>query len=284
MDVETLRQHIHQHAFRIELPTEQYIFSILLSGYKILPDFRHYHAAYEIKLRYDENDLQAPAVFEIIPPHTWHQRTHRTAEYPTLVSFLCYVSDRPGQENERLYFSNSVLHAFLQLDQPVEFPDTFEGRNLVQKILNEAETPSGSMERIYARMQLLMTELAYVLPVERPDKQNDAKYNMVKYYPESIEAFLGIKYCDPDCSREQLAELLYISSRQLGRILQQLYGKSFRDLLTEYRMETAHVLQKQHYSSAETAKAVGYRSESGFLHAWEQYYGYAYGKIGKDMF
>lgn len=70
-----------------------------------------------------------------------------------------------------------------------------------------------------------------------------------------------------------LAEELGVSRRQLDRIFQKLYGKSYRDKLLEVRAEVACDLLKQNLSICEITERLGYGSSSNFAAFFKSVYG-----------
>lgn len=70
-----------------------------------------------------------------------------------------------------------------------------------------------------------------------------------------------------------LAEELGVSRRQLDRIFQKLYGRSYREKLLEVRAEAACDLLKEGLPIREIAERVGYGSSSNFTAFFKSVYG-----------
>ena len=84
-------------------------------------------------------------------------------------------------------------------------------------------------------------------------------------------------------SQEDMAKALSLSSRQLNRILQQLYGTSFRQLLIDVRLhKAAQLLTKTDRPIEDVAMSVGYTSLSGFYSAFLAKFGISAGKYRKQ--
>ena len=93
-----------------------------------------------------------------------------------------------------------------------------------------------------------------------------------------IENYLLFRYQD-NITEEDLAAEMNLSKRQLSRVLQLTYGKSFRQLLIETRMHrAAQLLQEGGHSIEEIAYLTGYTSLSGFYSAFHKYFGVPVGK------
>jgi AraC-like DNA-binding protein len=68
---------------------------------------------------------------------------------------------------------------------------------------------------------------------------------------------------------EDLAEKLFVSRRQLSRILQECYGMNFRDKLLQARIDRAMwLLRHTDKPVGEIAEAVGYTAPSSFYHVF----------------
>ena len=100
----------------------------------------------------------------------------------------------------------------------------------------------------------------------------------------AIEEFFHSHHPEP-VTEEDLASLLHISKRQLSRVLQQLFGSSFRKLLIEVRLSHAvQLLATTDFSAEEIAGMVGYSSVSGFYEAFRKRYGVAAGSYKRNRF
>lgn len=83
-------------------------------------------------------------------------------------------------------------------------------------------------------------------------------------------------------TQEDLAAFLNLSTRQLNRILQQLYGTSFRQRLIDVRLhKAAQLLTTTERAIDDIALSVGYTSLSGFYSAFHSKFGISAGKRRK---
>jgi AraC-like DNA-binding protein len=72
-------------------------------------------------------------------------------------------------------------------------------------------------------------------------------------------------YFDTDIDASKLAEMLYISERQLARIVKRHYGRTIRRVITDRRLSVAAALLIETNQSAETiSAAVGFGTKSSF--------------------
>ena len=96
-----------------------------------------------------------------------------------------------------------------------------------------------------------------------------------------IDDYLYHHSGDP-ITQEALAAYLNLSTRQLNRILQQLYGTSFRQLLIDVRLhKAAQLLTNTERAIDDIALSVGYTSVSGFYSAFQSKFGISAGKHRK---
>ena len=78
---------------------------------------------------------------------------------------------------------------------------------------------------------------------------------------------------------EQLADQLHLSKRQLGRLIQELYGMTFREKLLAARMDcAAWLLRTTQNSTGEIARQVGYGSEPTFYTKFKHHHGISPGQ------
>ncbi len=83
-----------------------------------------------------------------------------------------------------------------------------------------------------------------------------------------IEEYIFTHLCE-QITEENLAREMHLSKRQLSRVLRQLFGKSFRQMLIEARLNrAAQLLCETDLSVEEIATQVGYTSLSGFYTAF----------------
>lgn len=132
--------------------------------------------------------------------------------------------------------------------------------------------------------QLFVTVVRSLLrgqPIEKkpepPENTADNRRLRVEFYLHS--------HCAEPITEEDLAEHMHISKRQLSRVLQQLYGTSFRKLLIDVRLSRAvQLMSTTDLSADEVAAQVGYHSVSGFYDAFRKKFGESVGNYRKNLF
>lgn len=80
-------------------------------------------------------------------------------------------------------------------------------------------------------------------------------------------------YCDPDFSIEKMAESLDTNARYVSDVVNDVFGKTFRTMLNEYRVRKAIERMEDRenygkYTVKAIAESVGYRSQSTFIGAF----------------
>ena len=96
------------------------------------------------------------------------------------------------------------------------------------------------------------------------------RYNH-QYYV--IEQHINKNY-NKKASTEEIAQALHMSRRQVDRIVDQIWGKTFATLILERRMLIAQkLLQKTNMPCVKVAEKVGYTSYPGFYLAFRRHFG-----------
>ena len=98
-----------------------------------------------------------------------------------------------------------------------------------------------------------------------------------------IEQHINTHY-NKKTSVDEIAELLHISRRQADRIVIQIFGKTYANLVTERRMSIAQtLLQKTDISCTQVAEKIGYSSYAGFYTAFHQHFGVSPDELRESM-
>lgn len=149
-------------------------------------------------------------------------------------------------------------------------PQTREAARLILSEL--AEEKSLSQKAIRAGFHLLFVYLLRDLGLEM-EKSGSGEVHEEIRRRNAIDTFFGSQM-PFGCSKERLARELGVSERQLGRILQELYGKNFREMLLQSRMENAAwMLRSQDVPVKNVARALKYASEVAFCQAFHEWHG-----------
>lgn len=77
-----------------------------------------------------------------------------------------------------------------------------------------------------------------------------------------------------DISLDFIAKKLYLSTRQVNRIVQSFYGCTYREIISRTRIKVAaELLRTSSMTVSEISTQVGYRSLRGFYSAFKKHYG-----------
>lgn len=87
-----------------------------------------------------------------------------------------------------------------------------------------------------------------------------------------IDQFFEQYYSD-NCGEEKLANLLFVSKRQLSRYMKKIYGMTYREKLINTRLEHAKwLLLNSNLDIASISKMIGYSSETSFYNMFSSQY------------
>ena len=88
-----------------------------------------------------------------------------------------------------------------------------------------------------------------------------------------LESYIGARYYE-NITAESLAAMLYISPRQLSRIVHKRYGESLHRIIIKKRVEiAAKLLTESNLSIEEVTSAVGFDTKSCFYRIFKAEYG-----------
>ena len=128
-----------------------------------------------------------------------------------------------------------------------------------------AQTLSGNLpkDNLQYFMYLLFSELFYRIKPHVPDSGTNLG-KQVKYI-NTIETYITQHYCE-EIHLSDIADELYLCTKQITRIIQKEYGCSFSELVTRHRLAAACMLLKHTMLSVrEIAANVGYRDRENYF-------------------
>lgn len=167
-----------------------------------------------------------------------------------------------------------ICEVFSRLEESVEIEDTFGSMAHAKEIRKLAiDMEFGTKELISAEMRIIMVKLAKTLNSgifeQLPQKQSleeERELRLENFFAEAIK--------DPNCSKLQLADTLGVSERQLTRILQELYGKNYHELVLASRMRIAQAFLERGEAIEKVMPKSGYVSRRTFERAYKKYFGH----------
>lgn len=118
-------------------------------------------------------------------------------------------------------------------------------------------------------MSLMAKQISFDNPISSQQHESTEKSSR-KWI---IEEHISSNYYVPD-GLSGLAKKLYLSERQTRALVLKTFGKNYKEMIIEQRMENANIMLRNPLLSLdEISQQIGYRSYSGFYLAYTKYYG-----------
>lgn len=253
--------------------------AVLDSGFTGRMEFSdevHAHAYYELVLAAEgrvwvEPDRVAPLLLEegqicLLPPGIYHRiRPAEENSGKLAVRFQC------GQEGRgQLY--RPATEALNHCREAVRLAEPKRLCHILQELRQELQTRGIAQELLLQNIlsQCFFLLLRQLMPEENTDAANETGEDPARLL--QIEDFLLQNFHEP-ITEQTLAAYMHLSKRQVSRVLAQSYGKSFRTLLVELRLQqAARLLTETTLPVEQVASQVGYTSLSGFYAAFRKAY------------
>ena len=255
----------------------------------------HTHSYYEILFSLEGGfflDLADGACKEVrmgdvclIPPGVYHGTRSCGDTSKKLALRFRYVREAGQTQSGSLY---EIFHrAMTACEDVILFDGDSDMVHQVDELHREILTPGRAMkeytEVLLNQLYLLLTrKLDRRLQVDVTAKQADVgdEREQRRIW---IEEYFQKYYCS-SITEEHMAEQMCLSKRQVSRVLREIYGKSFRQLLIGERLNrAAQLLLITDWSVEDIAEAVGYTSLSGFYSAFRQKFGVSAGQYRKTF-
>ncbi len=229
---------------------------------------RHTNAGYELHIVLTgsctfgldtEKHVLNPGDGVFIPPGLFH---HSKKNGKNFSKFCCNFRIEQGALSETLQKTLCESGPFLHFNASV--------LNLCQKMHQESEDHS-PFYRDYIQAKLSELLILVFRKINLISKEQWIPQN-----PEdTVTAIIDNFFCFVESGSEKdLANQLHFSVRQLSRILQKHYGKTFREKLIDARMDhAAYLLKSTSLSVNDISQKVGYRSVGTFFKTFQHYYG-----------
>ncbi len=134
---------------------------------------------------------------------------------------------------------------------------------------------------LLAELYINLLRILMPIPCTQSQKMPAADNLNTRYI--KIEAFYE-DHLHEQITQKDLADSLFLSTRQIARILKTIYGLSFHEKLTEMRLNRAAALITETELSLETiSEMVGYDSYTGFYLAFRKKYGISVSAFRKRL-
>ena len=237
---------IHAH-FYYELFYARKDFTVLISGKEI--------------------DLKQGQLL-LVSPNAYH-----TGKYAETSAFfaLCFLF-KINKDKEDLTLYNELQQLFAQEEYTL-FDKNDQLISVMESIISyDASGSSDSKHLICARFY----ELIFLLKEYRRNasKQTVAACKWGSRPDFDINGYIGSHLKDPNLSLEKVAQKVNLSSKQIGRIIKQKTGLTFRQYLISLRMQNAtYLLAESRLKIKDISDAVGYNSVHVFYAAFRKVHG-----------
>ena len=216
---------------------------------------------------------------------TEHQSYHIGAGKAALIAPQCYHQTYTEAETEKF----NVHFSLMRLNRHFDSEDTyaklikaFSGSEV--EIIESAEQIGETIsalkklrvadcflreERLRAELTKFILELYDLLSMcEKSENLADINQLSGILYRDELDILLAQNFSE-EINLDFLADALYLSPKRVSKLIKSLYGKSFRELKTEMRIQVAkQMLKESNLTIDEIGKRVGYNSTRGFLSAF----------------
>lgn len=233
--------------------------------------YEHYHPCFE--LHYIEsgeaeyvcgkkNVKVGAGELLIIPPRMYHKEISETDENVKMTLGLEIKVPDKGAFSNDLDFCKSFSREGVTV---IFVNDSLLKEKLLQikRLASNADNGHIAREKMRAiaheftvYLYERLTETSAKSTAPTPDTTISREYE--------IDTFIARNF-KSSVSRDVLAEKLHVSPRQLHRIIKKSYGKTYREKLSEIRLEIAiSFLETTNKSISEIAEELGYSSNASF--------------------
>ena len=233
--------------------------------------YEHYHPCFEIHyieegeatfLCGKETVTATAGSLLIIPPRMFHKEISSLPKTSKMAFTLDVSAPEKSATDSDEYFYNTfprtrVLTVFVNNNSLKQ--DLLQ----LKKFSASASGDFASREKIRALAHLLTVDLYELLSKDAPKDTATLKDTAVTREYE-IDTFMALNFMS-NSSRDELAGKLHVSPRQLHRIIKKSYGKTYREKLSELRLEIAiSFLETTDKSIADIAEELGYSTNASF--------------------
>ncbi|MBR6530002.1 MAG: helix-turn-helix transcriptional regulator [Clostridia bacterium] len=218
--------------------------------------------------------------FCIIPPRTYHY----TVEKKASVSAITFsFSFRKVEKESKTDLYQALTEALNTDGKPLLFTRAFALAHTLFELTEEMGRGAlGKSERLQTKTaEALFCLLDLICPSLRGECSDALSPSTRQQF--AIDNFFAQNY-DHDVTAKDLADIIFLSERQTNRVLEELYGLSFKQKLIEARIQIAmQRLIRTNLSVTEVARLSGYQSNVGFHTAFRQLTGMTPAKYRKMM-
>ena len=251
---------------------EQFLDADYSEGKGIKQSFVHCHRFYELHVMLegscayragDSQFLLSAGQYCIFAPGVYHAQQDESLPFKSYI-LLLNSENFADDVGKQLY--NKTEGATVYIGDATEIVPVCKMR--MQKPEN------GDFYTQQIRRLLLELLLAFLLSSMVKETEDVKKTQHAYYQRELLIDDFFHNYFHLSAGEPYLAQRLGVSCRQLDRILKKSYGKSFREMQTESRMEIAcDLLVSSNKTVQEISECMGYSTPSNFVVAFKRFVG-----------
>ena len=204
----------------------------------------------------------------LIPPDVYHLVSAKEHTRRMTMRFSCHARQMEGSED--LFSRFAVLKELTPLENAAPIISLL--KNIREETLLQ-KTASAALCRAYLCELFLLLYRRLVAVTEQEEDESLSEKDDANARYNKIEILMQQHIREPICESD-LAEALGLSIRQTSRVMQSIFGMSFRKKLAELRLHYAKgLLITTELPIDKVAAEAGYTSPSGFHIAFRKAFG-----------
>ena len=206
----------------------------------------------------------------LIPPNVLHRNANSEGQRLALTIAMQHF---PNHSDPNF----SEFHYYCEIFSKLRAPAIITNSTIsycVDQLLSLPHTPQNThkIKNLFALLFIQLADCAksFCQKDSQSSKLPQGDQHNHQYF--LIEQYINTTY-NQKTTVAKLAELLHISRRQADRIIMQIFGKTYAELVLEHRMSIAQTMvKKTDIPCAAIAEKVGYSSYTGFYIAFKKYF------------
>ena len=207
----------------------------------------------------------------LIPPSFYHQTFTKPNTKKSNIYFS-FTLRKKSSETEDLYSEFERVFSGIPLIKIDNTYDIGVFITMFQKIVTLNDI--GKAERMRSVLTGLFFALFDAMAAQSSQiisTQKKQKTGMQYHY--EIDRILSTNFMN-NISLDFVAKSLFLSTKRTAELIKKIYGKNFRAVMTEMKIQVAkQYLKETDWTIAKIAEVVGYNSTRGFLSSFQQFTG-----------
>lgn len=205
----------------------------------------------------------------VVPPGVPHRMLSSEENTESaVISFICERRTDRGISDD-LY---ATLSVYVCSDSVLLYRDRKDICEDIADMVHEGQEEGGIAPALRALELLIrVAELPAEGNHDAVDKRSESRYDIQRMM--RLDTVIATSYMKK-LSMKEIADELYISSRQLDRIVRKRYGKTLHKIIMETRLRSAErMLMTTNMTVQEIGSEVGFSSNAAFYREFSRFYG-----------